>query len=523
MSINTACPQCQSQFLLQDELAGKQVQCQNCQAVFVAPEPNTPNQHNAGRTASPPQAQQDTFLSVFEQVSTPQGGQGFSNPDAQPAPPYGGHVKQSRGGGQGMLIGGVVVVAVVLLGLIGFGVSYAWSSFAGDPDATDLVDSNSDDPIPLEQSDFAASMIQQYGENRVAILNVNVTHEINQSAQTYLMRKAREPLGGAGSFEIRRAGGNNYQVCVAPVINFRSYAAQINWLTNKSVDQSTMTISGNARMTSGELVIDEREDVAAIAEQRRLDDERRRAEREEERERRRAEDERKKQERLAEQKKRDEERAKEAAIRTADRKHQPRPGETTVQWLTRCLDESSFIYQEFETLSKMDVEEEIREEVSGLLVKHLKNNDVTLSNELKALFRCMSKWRTDESDQVLVNMMNGDMSRHNKGEYLMPALAQIGTKKAADAMGTGLADTIYGDKTARALIGMGAVAEQAALDWREHEDSKVRFRVYHVLAEIGTRASIDPLKENRTQEKDFDMKRLIRDVLKAIEERHPEE
>lgn len=516
MSIHTVCPQCQSQFVLQDELAGKQVQCQNCQAVFVAPAPNSPTPAQIGHSA-PTASQQDTFLSVFEQVSAPQSSHHHAQSVAASAPPYGGHVKKTNG--NGMLIGGVVAVAVALLGLIGFGVSYAWNTLSQEAGTPDLADT--DRAERPERSASVERMIAQYGEENVVRLVVNVSHQPNQSPQTFLLNKVKEPIRGAVGTHIHRLDGNNYEVYVGPVSNFHSYSAQLTWLDNKKTDQSNLTISGYAMMPPDSIATDTAQRLAAAAEQRRRDNERRRAEREEEEARRRAEDERKHQERLAERQKREEERAREDAIRDADRKHQPRPGETTVQWLTRCLDESSFIYRTFESLSKMQVDEEIRAEISELLVKHYQTNTLN-GSDLETIIKCFGKWRTDESDQLLINMMKSEISRHTKGEHLLPALAQVGTAKAADAMGTGLADSTYGDKTARALISMGEVAEQATLNWRKHEKPEVRFRVYHVLAEIGTRASIDPLKENRTQEKDFDMKRLIRDVLEAIEERHPE-
>ena len=170
----------------------------------------------------------------------------------------------------------------------------------------------------------------------------------------------------------------------------------------------------------------------------------------------------------------------------------------------------------------MEVEEEFREEVSAMIVEFAKGPQLRNSLNFQHVIDSMLQWRTETSDQLMISMMNGDVERHDKGRYLLPALEEIGTAKAADAMSIGLADTTFGDDTARALIRMGAVAEQATLDWRKHEDHQVRYRVYHILAEIGTLDSIDPLKANREREKNVEMKKLVGQVIKAIKARHPE-
>ena len=307
MSISTVCPQCHSQFLLQDELAGRHVQCQNCQTVFIAPEPNTPtpSQSSVLQQAAPPKPHQDSISSVFDQNMAPP--EPSPHPSMAPGAPYQGHV-QKTGSNRGLVIGGIVGVVVILLCILGIGASYAWSILTRDSFDPTEVASTTEVETP-ETNESIDNIIRQYGEDRVARLRVNVSHQINQSPQGFLLQKAREPLAGRVTTYIRHIGGNNYEALVAPVDNLQFYYSQLQWLTNKSMDQSRRTISGNATMPPESSVASS--DIAANAEQTRLENERRRQEQAEERERER-------QERLAEQQARAEEREKESAIRMAD-------------------------------------------------------------------------------------------------------------------------------------------------------------------------------------------------------------
>ena len=70
---------------------------------------------------------------------------------------------------------------------------------------------------------------------------------------------------------------------------------------------------------------------------------------------------------------------------------------------------------------------------------------------------------------------------------------------------------------------MGKITEPSVSRYMKHEDLEVRNRAYEVLYYVGTRESLSVLKENRQMEKRIDIKKNIKSVLDAIEERYPEE
>ncbi len=488
--------------MLQDELASCEVQCQNCQTVFVAPEPNT---------APQPVAQHDPLSSVFDQVpvSQPNAGFGYREPTTSP----GNYRLKKTSSNKGLLIGGCIGGVVLLLCVIGVGSYYIWNAVSA-PFTENLASESA-----AADDEFSEEIIGRYGDHRVVRLLINVTHQSHQSPQGFLLEKVKEPLKGNSTTVIRRLEGNEYEALIGPVDNLQLYSAKLNWLTSKSINPISRTISGSATLPQERAVALGQN--SATVEQREIEAEQRRDELEKAAKKQLADQDRRRQERQLAKEEREENRAQEDAIRKADRVHQPRPGESIVDWLKRSID-GSFPYSDFDNLAKMEVQEEIRTEISGVLVEHLKADAFRSPTELKALLPALMAWRTDTSDQALIDLISSDMSRSHKRKYLLPVLEQIGTAKAAEALGTGLADVIYGDRTVESLIRMGDIAEKAALNWKKHDDAAVRNRVYKVLAQIGTRDSIEPLGENRQMEKDSRMKKIIRDAIKAIEARHPE-
>ncbi len=164
MPIETACPTCQSQFRLPDNLAGQQVQCTNCHAVFTAPQVNAPApqatapqatapqatapQATAPQTTAPqPTASSDgSFMSVFDGVSEPQSPSYGGGYTSQPQSSYPTNYNEGYAGSESSENSKLPMVIIGLVGLglllcLTVGVS-AWYMLSGGDDNTEEVASN---------------------------------------------------------------------------------------------------------------------------------------------------------------------------------------------------------------------------------------------------------------------------------------------------------------------------------------------------------------------------------------------
>ena len=154
MPIETACPTCQSQFRLPDNLAGQQVQCTNCHAVFTAPQVNAPApqatapQTTAPQTTAPqPTASSDgSFMSVFDGVSEPQSPSYGGGYTSQPQSSYPTNYNEGYAGSESSENSKLPMVIIGLVGLglllcLTVGVS-AWYMLSGGDDNTEEVASN---------------------------------------------------------------------------------------------------------------------------------------------------------------------------------------------------------------------------------------------------------------------------------------------------------------------------------------------------------------------------------------------
>ena len=227
---------------------------------------------------------------------------------------------------------------------------------------------------------------------------------------------------------------------------------------------------------------------------------------------------RQEQERLA----REEKREKERASDEADRNGQARPGEANADWIARNFAEKSTLYFDdfLVNLTKTEVEPEILDSVSSNLVTTLEQSPTTQHTE--ELIDAMLVWRTDETDAAILAMVENSKYSSQVKE-LMAAMETIGTAESAEKLAMGLAHRSEGDLAKKHLIAMGKITEPSVSRYMKHEDLEVRNRAYEVLYYVGTRESLSVLKENRQMEKRIDIKKNIKSVLDAIEERYPEE
>lgn len=548
MSIHTNCPGCQSQFELQDELAGQQVQCQNCQTVFTAPQPTAQMPTAPSPQAAPkPAATQDTFASVFDEVSSTSGPADFSSaPEPAYSNPSSRHQPKPAGSKKGLVIGGVLGCGFLLLCAIGVGGWFAYQTFAGGSSSKSL-DLPDDMPkefkehlekVIEEQEKREQDMIDRHGADKIARIMVSLTQDpgTGSSPTRYLADVAKKALDNTRSSVIcKQDGAGKYEVLVGPVDDLQQFADRLTWANVTKVDRRNRVITANAtlpedlasstsrspRRNNSEGTQRSTADIAAdLAKQRQAITKANEASRKI-----------REQERLAAKKQRELEMKANAqrqlavrerienqrAITDADMNHVPRPGESMIQWLQRSLEETPTSKGVFEQLAKMDVESIHLETVSNLLIEYQRENG---SSNLEGVLDAMFQWRTEATDQQILSLV-GDPEYRLKGKPLMKALEKIGTEEAAEKLAVALTDHFSGDGSVSHLIRMGEKAETPVLKYRKNQNPDVRRRVYRVLSEIGTQESIELLKPNRSLEKDPQMKQLVRDALAEIQERHP--
>lgn len=549
MAIHTKCPGCQSQFELQDQLAGQQVQCQNCQTVFEAPAPSAApvpqppvKQETVGAVFdqfSNEQPAQDTFGSVYDQVA------GQQQPQPQPpghvAPPpqqpgYPSYPHEKKSGGKGLIIAGGLGCGFLLLCLAGV---VAWSLLGRSSpeekleDKLDYMAENLAEEFKKEADSQVDRMTKKYGARKVTTVTIEMPG-IPSSAgggTAYIVKKIRASHGGSPDVVCKMSGADTYEVTLAPVDNVRSFSKKLKWATIKKVDSAKQTILASATYDSNSGagvasttrppttgVRNSPADMAAQVAQRR-EQERIRREKEAEEERKRKEElVMRERERVEERDKREKERALADANRTADREHRPRDGESIQDWLARCFERGSFLKSDLDTLKKMNVDEEQVEQVSALLVEALPTMRSPFDKQATA--EALTVWRSTGSDRALVALLQ--QTKPVDAKWLIPSVGKLKTEAAAEAISQFIPEFFAADVATDTLIEMGPVAEAAVLRGKMDQKNDIRSRVYRILAEIGTRTSFDALAENKRLEKDANMRRQVRETLDAINSRHPE-
>ena len=206
----------------------------------------------------------------------------------------------------------------------------------------------------------------------------------------------------------------------------------------------------------------------------------------------------------------------------ADKKGKARPGESDADWIERSFaDKSPFYFDEFlVNLAKTNVNPEILDSVSSNLVSALEETNST--SHAEELINAMLAWRTEETEAAIFEMVD-DRRYSSQVVALMNAMRTIGTAEAAEKLATGLTHQTESNRAKKHLIALGEIAEPAVTPMMRHPIIEVRYQAYEVLYNVGTRASLPRLKENRKMEKMVEMKKNIKSVIDAIEERYPEE
>ena len=577
MPIVTNCPSCQSKFELQDQLAGQQVQCQNCNQVFIAPQPNvaatTPQPSKPAPPASSAGASGGSFGSVFDQVSTPatsapsqpsygdpnygQQQSGYAGSSSFEQPAYGGYEKQTGGGGKGLIIGAIVAGSLLLLGGIGFGLWYFLApggdndkSIAGAPagfdDPFNKTKSERDDEfrehvaeMQKSSDNFEKQLKEKFG-TKVAKITVSGVKEISAANITSMLSegiKLTNPFEKPMDIICSKKGRGTYEIHCGPVPNVKLLASKIPFGTVTDTKLSPQEIF----VTVSEAFNDTVRHEASIASSRpgSRSGSRNGADSEDpffdnakdtmDKIRDSVEDDIASMDREMEKERdrimsdagqRQKEREMEQALRDADRSGKPRPGESIPDWIERHFDtDSLFEAKDFlKQLARMEPDPDLLDTVAARLIEYQEDQE---TSNLDETLDAMLKWRTEATDRHILSMV-GNSTYRLHGKPLMKALKDLGTEEAAVKLAVALPDFFSGEGSVNHLISMGDVAEDAVLNYIRHDEPKVRTRVYKILYEIGTPKSMETLKTNRGMEKDKTMKEQVKSVIDAITARHPE-
>lgn len=132
-------------------------------------------------------------------------------------------------------------------------------------------------------------------------------------------------------------------------------------------------------------------------------------------------------------------------------------------------------------------------------------------------YKVFFHWAGPESLKILITMVVSEPSPH-RGQA-MDALAKLKDENGAAAIATRLAHGDHGHAS-KLLKGMGAIAERGTLQMLGHKEAGARIEACHVLAVIGTRASITYLQQAvRLHPKDKRLASAAASAAKAIQSR----
>lgn len=207
----------------------------------------------------------------------------------------------------------------------------------------------------------------------------------------------------------------------------------------------------------------------------------------------------------------------EKAIRDADWNHQPRPGESQIEWAIRVMKDHDHwgIEKALNALALMDVDKESQQEVSMLLMQNVGKHGYGT----KALLPAIAKWGDRDKVELILIQLLSEKRMSSDRTVVMDALAELKTPRAAAALSRALDDFFAADDSVRFLTKMGSVAETPVLAYIKHKDAKVRNRVYTILLDIGTSKSLPKLRANVKLENNAAMKATAETCYEAVRDR----
>jgi HEAT repeat protein len=160
-----------------------------------------------------------------------------------------------------------------------------------------------------------------------------------------------------------------------------------------------------------------------------------------------------------------------------------------------------------------------RKAVGSALETLLTDMDYNVRN---AGLKALRKWATKDSVPALIEVVKDDTFTPWAGEarkLAMQTLGELKDERGAPIMALHLLNFFEREDAARALIAMGPVAEKHVLAGLTNQDAVVRKLVCSILAEVGTKASLTPLKRVARADPDQNVAGAALIAVKAINAR----
>jgi predicted Zn finger-like uncharacterized protein len=121
-------------------------------------------------------------------------------------------------------------------------------------------------------------------------------------------------------------------------------------------------------------------------------------------------------------------------------------------------------------------------------------NDLDKDVRLAAL-KGLSKWATKDNVPALITVLkDDDLGAKDLRKLAMETLGELKDERGAPVVAIRLLNFFDREDAARALIAMGPVAEKHVLPGLANQDVPLRKLVCSILAEVGTKTSLTPLK-----------------------------
>jgi HEAT repeat protein len=154
-----------------------------------------------------------------------------------------------------------------------------------------------------------------------------------------------------------------------------------------------------------------------------------------------------------------------------------------------------------------------RADVANTLLGLTKDSQLSIRVEAT---RALAPWVTTANVPALLDLLASDSgdTRH----AAMDALGRLGDKRAVTPVAQHLVGGDDRSAATRSLQAMGAVCEAEVLRYLQHRDAAVRVAACRILQVVGTRNSVQHLRNSAT-ERNRDVSRAAQEALDAIARR----
>lgn len=143
-----------------------------------------------------------------------------------------------------------------------------------------------------------------------------------------------------------------------------------------------------------------------------------------------------------------------------------------------------------------------RQAVAAALETLLTDSD---PNVRKVGMKALCKWASKDNVPALIQVLKDNetpLGTGEMGKLAMQTLGEIKDERGVAPVATQLLNFFDREEAARVLIAMGPMVEKIVLTGLTNQDAAVRKLVCLILAEVGTKASLSPLKRTARNESD---------------------